>query len=358
MNEITMERLTANMEQGPADLEYHIEGVLPVGGRIAAVGLSGHGKSTLLLHQALHVTTGKDWMGHPTRPSSVLWLNLNDEPRDVVYMRERLLGRGMGLDAKPENLILVSQSEWPDQPFGMHSGDRVRNTFQLIDTCQPDILVIDSLRRFLPFKDQVMIVRPLHELTSHYPMMTQYYIHHAQQKGITATQLLTDEDPASYFANSSDLARDVDAFFVVKAFKRDERLERIVLRAVSKRFLVLPKPIQIDVQNLRRAQFSPNHYGEPTGPSALVLVYGGLYAPELPLEQKHILDVLAKNAGDYGMSVRELVNASETAIALTTTYRHIEKLYEAGWIELVSRGDRGKRFYRVTAEGMKNLPAL
>ena len=358
MIEITLEEMLANMERRDDDVEYYIEGVLPGRGRYAAIGLTSHGKTTLACHKMLHVTSGREWMGKKTRPGLVLWLNLNDEPSQVLKNRMHDLSRGMELDSLPPNLMIVNQSEYAGRPFGMHDDRGRDNTYRVIDLWHPDILVIDSLRKFLPFKDQVMNVRPLQMLSNDYPAMVQYYIHHAQQKGVTGAQVFTDKDPASYFANSSDLARDVDGYFVVRGFVRNELLEHIALRAVSKRYLLFPRPMKIDVEFIRPIRIDPEHYGEPSKQTALKLVYGGLYVPELRLEQKLIVDILAKQAGDTGLSVSEVVALSETAVARSTVYRNMEELYEAGWVELVSRGNRGKRFYRLTEEAKKSLPAL
>lgn len=107
--------------------------------------------------------------------------------------------------------MIVNQSDWPDKTFSLKSRIEVDNTYELIGTWNPDIFVVDSLRKFLPFKDQVMNVKPLQTLYNDYPNMVHFFIHHAQQKGITAAELFSCEDPGSYMANSSELAREVEA---------------------------------------------------------------------------------------------------------------------------------------------------
>ena len=358
MAEITLKQMQANMEREYDDGPYYIENVVPGRGRYAFIGMAGAGKSTMVCHQVLHMSSGLPWMANKTRPCRVLWLNLNDEPADVLKKRMEMLRRGIGLDELPPNLMIVNQADWIGKLFGMHTAGAMDNTYRIIDEWQPDVFVIDSLRKFLPFKDQVMNVRPLHILSNEYPEMVQYYIHHAQQKGVTAAQLFTDRDPASYMANSSDLARDVDGYYIIRAFTKDNLLESIALRAVSKRYCMLPRPIKIDVRLSRRAHISPRRFGEPGEIEAIELGYGGLYLPELRLEQMHIIDILAKHDGSYGLSIGEIVEASSTAVAISTTYRHIEELYQLGWIKLVARGERGKRFYELTEEGRKNVPAL
>lgn len=144
-------------------------------------------------------------------------------------------------------------------------------------------------------------------------------------------------------ANSSELAREVDGYFIVKGHTKDNLLDYVLLRAVSKRFTMLEKSIRIDI--------------EQDGKTTYKLTYGGLYLAELRLEEKHIVDIL-KNADETGMSILELVASSQTALYRSTAYRYIEGLYDTGWIELVSRGIKGKRFYRLTDEGKKNIPAL
>jgi hypothetical protein len=344
MSEINLEKLLENMDSRKGcDIVYYIDDVLPARGRYAVLGMAGSGKTTVVFDQVLHISCGQDWMGHRTTPCRVLWLNLNDEPAIATKIRLDKMLHSLGLSQPPERLMIVNQSDWQDMPFSMKTKFETDNTYELINTWNTDILVVDSLRKFLPFKDQVMDVKPLRDLFNDYPDMVQLLIHHAQQKGITAAELFSSQDPGSYMANSSELARDVDGFFIVTGHTKNNILDHISLRAVSKRFTMLDRNIRIDV--------------EQDGKTTFKLNYGGLYIPELRLEQKHIIDIL-KNAGKDGMSVSELVNSSETVLGRATVYRYIEELYDTGWIELVSRRGRGKRFYVLTEEGRKNLPAL
>lgn len=174
MTDVTLEKLFENMEsRDGCDVGYYIEDVLPARGRYA-VGMAGSGKSTLILDQMLHVTSGKDWMGHKTTPCKVLWLNLNDEPVAALKIRVDKMLHSLGVSTAPSNLMIVNQSEWEDKTFSMNNKIEIDNTYELIDIWKPNIFVVDSLRKFLPFKDQVMNVKPLQALYSNYPNMVHF----------------------------------------------------------------------------------------------------------------------------------------------------------------------------------------
>ena len=140
MNDITLEKLLENMEsRDGCDIGYYIEDVLPTQGRYVVIGMAGSGKSTLVLDQILHVTSGKNWMGHKTKPCKVLWLNLNDEPAAALKIRLDKMLHSLGMSLTPPNLIIVTQSDWPDSTFSMKNKIEIDNTYKFIDTCKPEV---------------------------------------------------------------------------------------------------------------------------------------------------------------------------------------------------------------------------
>jgi energy-coupling factor transporter ATP-binding protein EcfA2 len=318
--------------------DYYIDQWIPTKGRYTTIGKAGSGKSTLLLHMAIHIAAGIDWLGNKTKQGRVMWLNCNDEPKPATGTRLKKMLNSLHIK-KPDDLVIIQQSDFP-QTFGLRNLEEKENLFTLIDIVKPDILFIDSLRKILPFDNQVMIVTPLRDIYRSFPNMVLFPLHHAQEKGITNSELFTTEDPSSYMANSAELARDVDGYFIITSHLKDELIEYFGVRAITKRCVLTGKLTRINVIQ--------------DGKTTLELIDGGLFLAPLRLEQRHIVDILYESI-DEPLTVSGIRKGSHSAISQATIYRYIEDLYNSNWIETAGRGDRGKYFYRLTAMAIEKI---
>jgi len=318
--------------------DYYVEKWIPTAGRYTTIGKAGSGKSTLLLHMAIHIAAGMNWLSYKTKQAKVLWLNCNDEPKAATGIRLIKMLNSLGID-KPDDLTLVHQSDF-DYTFGLRTKEEKANMNFLLETFKPDILFIDSLRKILPFDNQVMMVNPLRDLYDHFPNMVLFPLHHAQEKGISSSELFTTDDPGSYMANSSELARDMDGYFVITSHLKNELIDYFGIRAVTKRCVLVNTLIRIDVVQ--------------DGKNTLELKHGGIFLAPLRLEQRHIIDILHE-AGNEPLTVNGIRKGSHSSISQTTIYRYIEELFNSHWIETAKRGDRGRYFYQLTVEALDKI---
>lgn len=120
------------------ELEYVIEGLLPLGGTAILAGRPKGGKSTLALNLALAVARGEPFMGRATRPGSTLYVAL--EGARGGWKRE--LSR-MGASADDDFSICIDRA--PDDAVAW-----LRNEVELR---KPRLVVIDTMQRLLRVKD-------------------------------------------------------------------------------------------------------------------------------------------------------------------------------------------------------------
>jgi DNA-binding MarR family transcriptional regulator len=318
--------------------DYYIDKWIPASGRYTTIGKAGSGKSTLLLHIGIHMAAGMDWLGYKTKHAKVLWLNCNDEPKSATGTRLVKMLNSLEME-KPDDLTLIHQSDF-EYTFGLRTREERENMHSLIEEFTPDIIFIDSLRKILPFDNQVMLVNPLRDLYEQFPNMVLFPLHHAQEKGISSSELFTTDDPGSYMANSSELARDMDGYFVITSHLKNELIDYFGIRAVTKRCILINDLIRIDVIQ--------------DGKNTLGLKHGGTFLAPLRLEERHIIDILHE-AGNEPLTVNGIRKGSHSAISQATIYRYIEELFKANWIETAKRGDRGRYFYRLTAKALEKI---
>lgn len=109
----------------------------PVADRIAYRGYSTllasrekRGKSTLACGAAAAVSTGSPWLGSPCTPGHVLYITLDESPKDTV---RRLVSFG----ANPDRVTLLSRLVTP--------GDPLRDVRAAAEEVGPALIVVDTL---------------------------------------------------------------------------------------------------------------------------------------------------------------------------------------------------------------------
>ena len=335
--------------------QYLVENYLPASCRAPILGPASVGKTWIYMDLSLHLTLGMNWMGQKVKQSKVLWLNLNDETKESNGNKLERLMRGLNISSKPPDLVVIQQSDWvnrddgkPDRHFDLLN-DRNKNDVRwLLDTVKPDVMFADSMRKFVPIKQRVMDVVPFSEIFNEYKPLALCPLTHAQQKGITSHELLACDSPLDYFANSSDLARDIDCYSVIDNEKDDDGLvTRFFVRYCTKRAYVAGTPFVINVTQT---------------PEMFKLEYGGEYAPPLEPAHRIILDILNNNylrhdPDSPGMAIKDIIEASNRNINYGIAYRHMQLLDGMGFVKLISRR-LNKYIWTITPSGRRNLGVI
>lgn len=103
-------RSPANIEALP-DLEYQIDGVLPVPAFGVLYGPPGAGKSFVALSMALAVASGAGWLGRSTRKSRVLYV----AAEGAGGMKKRIAAHRKRFGVDDDNVRFI------DKPFDVRS---------------------------------------------------------------------------------------------------------------------------------------------------------------------------------------------------------------------------------------------
>jgi hypothetical protein len=192
-----------------------------------------------------------------------------------------------------------------------------------------------------------MEVEPFSALFNEFKPIAICPLTHAQQKGITSGDLFRADDPLSFIANSSDLAREIDCLSVLdNELNDDGKVIRFFMKYKVKRmYHVDGVPFVI---NLKQT------------PDMLRLEYGGEYVEPLEPALRIILDILNDNYERHdpnspALAMEDIIEASNGNVNKgTTAYRHMITLEKDGYIRLVSRR-LNKYLWTITSKGRKNL---
>lgn len=126
----------------------HLAGqLLESGQQIALVGDGKSGKSLLMAEWCLKSVTGAEFLGHcANRPIVVMYLDAENSRRDLI-MRVRSLG------GTPDQLRgkLVYLSFPPFKP--LDGNDGALQVMALVDKYKPDVVVLDTVSRFIKGKE-------------------------------------------------------------------------------------------------------------------------------------------------------------------------------------------------------------
>jgi archaellum biogenesis ATPase FlaH len=129
------------------ELDAHgqwVEGLLPKRALCLLAGESGLGKSPLACQLAVSLAAGAPFIGHPTQPSPVMYLDFENGMGQLQTLIENL-ARHLKLPAVPENLLIWSISDAP------HSwGKDGVEIWDMIPEVTPGLVIIDSLGSCLP----------------------------------------------------------------------------------------------------------------------------------------------------------------------------------------------------------------
>jgi hypothetical protein len=161
-----------------------VEGVIAAGVPQLIAGPPKSHKTFLLLHLAICIAAGLDWLGRfRVQPGRVLMLPLEDSVRETRRRIWRLC-RGLGLDPRDlEDRILIDAT----RPFRFGSKEDVARLERTVEKYEPALVWIDSLSR-THFGDENS-VKEMQVVTAHWSAIAQRYdvafalIHHFNKTG-------------------------------------------------------------------------------------------------------------------------------------------------------------------------------
>ena len=116
--------------------------LIPAQRLCALNGVAKVGKSLLALEAAACIATGRDFLGHPTVPGNVLYLDFENSPRTDVRPRLELMG------FNPDELFRLKYLSYPNLP-SFDTADSTNTLNKLLADFQPVLVVVDTISRIV-----------------------------------------------------------------------------------------------------------------------------------------------------------------------------------------------------------------
>ena len=133
----TVEELAADPEL-LADIQWAVDGLIPIGSLTIVYGLPKVGKGTLVTNLAKCVAAGERWLGKATKVGNVLWLDLEQHVRLTA---RKFIDEG----AKDLRAAIHVYNGVPP---------KLAQVEETIVARQPTLVVVDSLSRLLLLEDE------------------------------------------------------------------------------------------------------------------------------------------------------------------------------------------------------------
>jgi len=126
------------LARADAELEFAVEGLLPLGGTAVLAGRPKGGKSTLALNLALSVARGETFLGRKTRKGPVLYLALEGAPRGWKAVLQNL-----GVTSDDDLFMCIDRA--PEAAIAWFAEEIERHS--------PVLAIVDTMQRLLRVKD-------------------------------------------------------------------------------------------------------------------------------------------------------------------------------------------------------------
>jgi hypothetical protein len=126
------------LARADAELEFAVEGLLPLGGTAVLAGRPKGGKSTLALNLALSVARGETFLGRKTRKGPVLYLALEGAPRGWKAILQNL-----GVTSDDDLFMCIDRA--PEAAIAWLAEETERYG--------PVLVIVDTMQRLLRVKD-------------------------------------------------------------------------------------------------------------------------------------------------------------------------------------------------------------
>jgi hypothetical protein len=188
---VSLNELEQICQQDPA--EYVIEGLLPANDVHVAVGDSGLGKTPWAYQMGLCVSTGRPFLGYPTRAGRVLYLDLENGPQSVLDVARTLCAH-LGIERFP-NEFLVPRDE------------TVHELSDIVPAFSPTLVIVDTLRAYNPRAEMAndemgQLLGNLRSLARS-QHCTILLLHHIRKPGENGVPALEDTPPLVWLLQAS-----------------------------------------------------------------------------------------------------------------------------------------------------------
>lgn len=130
--------LSDMLTAGQAPVDWLVRPLMAKEERIVICGEWSAYKSWILLHLGLHLSTGAPWLGYPTTPSRVLYID-EEMHLQTLARRLRLLSNGLGIES----------TDCEHLPFYVTSREGLSVHDASPQITGYDVVIVESLRRVL-----------------------------------------------------------------------------------------------------------------------------------------------------------------------------------------------------------------
>ena len=136
---------SAELLANPPELpEEVIEGVVRQGHKMMISGASKSGKSFLLIELAIALAEGTKWLGFQCRKSKVLYVNLEIDPRSLIY-RFIDVYEALGVEPKHNHDIVIWNLRGESQPLNQLAPELIRKASYL----GIDVIILDPIYKVM-----------------------------------------------------------------------------------------------------------------------------------------------------------------------------------------------------------------
>ncbi len=137
----TAAELLANPHELPEEV---IEGVIRQGHKMMISGASKSGKSFLLIELAIALAEGTKWLGFQCRKSKVLYVNLEIDPRSLIY-RFIDVYEALGIEPIHNHDIVIWNLSGESQPLNQLAPELIRKAGYL----SIDVIILDPIYKVM-----------------------------------------------------------------------------------------------------------------------------------------------------------------------------------------------------------------
>lgn len=150
------------------DKPWLVKPFIPQGGIACIHGAPKSRKSFLAIQLARDIANGDPWLGFPTTPGRVLYVQL-DTPRSLWQLRFQALARQhFGLTPDGADRLFLADTEHTPYPFHIKEPTVQAWLRQQIDLLKPDLVIFDVIRKMFKGSDNDSeIMDEVIELTKH-----------------------------------------------------------------------------------------------------------------------------------------------------------------------------------------------
>jgi len=230
--DLNSQRITEFMSE-PKKVEWLIEPILPVDGRLILTGDAGVGKSTLALDLAISVARGKPWLGrHPSRRGKVL---IVDEENGDMLLHDRLARQLKGHGVSPHEIDIEILS---NNGIDLSRAEHINIFERKLKEIRPDVVIIDTFPTvfLVDENDSLAVRKALKPITNWIKELKCSFVilHHNRKPGANG------RDTSNAFRGSTVFKAWPESLIDIKAFSSPEDGVTSVLLTHTKSRVSLP----------------------------------------------------------------------------------------------------------------------